>query len=258
MKKNKHIDLKKFDYEFDLNGYYILRNVLNTAYISQANKILNKLEKTKEHELPKNVFFGKKIKGESYISNILEADKIFEKFATIPLMLKLIKRVTGNSNFFRLNHAIAMTKYHKNTFTNLHMGNIPHHPKIFYFVKNGIIFSNMTKILFPIINNRINDGGFAVIPGSHKSDFMRPYNNHPKNNKLLKHLDLKLGDAVIFTEALAHGSLENKSGLTRRILSYAYSVGYMPDWSKFKLKYSNDYLKNAPQKIKELIALKKN
>tara|TARA_B110000305_G_C19403512_1_gene621440 strand:- start:168 stop:944 length:777 start_codon:yes stop_codon:yes gene_type:complete len=258
MHKNKLIDLKKFDYEFDLNGFYILRNVLKTSDISKINKILENLEKSKNDLLPKNVFFGKKIKGEAYICNILEADKIFEKLATTPIILKLIKRVTGNSNFFRLNHAVAMTKFKKKTYTDLHMGNIPHHPKIFYFVKDKTIFSNMTKVLFPIKNNKIRDGGFSAIPGSHKSNFKRPYNNHPKNNKLLKHINIEPGDAVIFTEALAHGSLENESGLTRRILSYAYSVRYMPDWTKFNLSYSDHYLKNAPKKIKKLILLKKD
>ena len=258
MYKDELIDLKKFDYEFDLNGFYVLKNILKTSDISKINKILEKLEKSKDDLLPKNVFFGKKKRGESYISNILEADKIFEKLATTSIILKLIKRTIGNSNLFRLNHAVAMTKFKKKTYKHLHMGNIPHHPKIFYFVKDKTIFSNITKVLFPIKNNKIKDGGFAVIPGSHKSNFRRPYNNHPKNNKLLKYIDIGPGDAVIFTEALAHGSLENQSGLTRRILSYAYSVGYMPDWTKLKLSYSDYYLKNAPKKIKKLISLKKN
>jgi len=258
MKKLKNFNFKEFDYEFDLNGYYVIRNVVNKKDIAHAKKVLKKIEQTKKSKLPHNIFFGKNRSGEAYISNILEADKIFENFATIPDILKLIKRVTGNSNFFRLNHAVSMTKFNKKTYTPLHMGNLPHHPKIFYFVKNGVIFSNITKVVFPIANNKKNDGGFSIIPGSHKASFVRPNNNHPDNNKLLSYIDAKPGDAIIFTEALAHGSLVNKTGLTRRILSYAYSVAYMPDWSKFKLQYSKEYLKRAPKKIKELILLKKN
>ena len=51
------------------------------------------------------------------------------------------------------------------------MGNVPLHPKIFYFVKNGKIFSNVTKVVFPLLNNTLQDGGFSVIKGSHKSNF---------------------------------------------------------------------------------------
>ena len=129
------MNLKNFDYLFDLNGYYHIKNLISQNDIKIANKKIFNIEKKEENDLPHNVFFGKKKNNKDlYISNILEIDKIFEKFATLPLILKLIKRVTGNSNFFRLNHAVAMTKLKKNTYTYLHMGNLPHHPKVFYFV----------------------------------------------------------------------------------------------------------------------------
>ena len=195
-------------------------------------------------------FLEKKNNKEIYISNILEINKIFEKIGSLPIFLKLIKRVTGNSNFFRLNHAVCMTKLKKDSYTHLHMGNLPHHPKVFYFVKNGLIFSNVTKIFVPLCNNKINDGGFAVVPGSHKSNFLRPYDNNPKKNlSCLKHLEENPGDAIIFTEALAHGSMMNKSNKIRRILSYMYSVKYMPDWGKFNLGYSEKFLDNSSKKI---------
>jgi|TARA_B110001452_G_C15112265_1_gene387713 ectoine hydroxylase-related dioxygenase (phytanoyl-CoA dioxygenase family) len=251
------MNFKEFEYEFDLNGYVVLRNIIDPKKISKINIILQSLERKKSSDLPHNVFFGKqKNKSESYISNILEADNEFEKLATIPSILKIMKHIT--SNFFRLNHAVAMTKFQKNTYTYLHMGNIPHHPKIFYFVKNAKIFSNVTKVVFPICNNTEKDGGFAVIPGSHKASFSRPFNNNPKNNKLLKHVDAKPGDAILFTEALAHGSLINKSGKVRRILSYCYSVGYMPDWTKHNLHYSKEYMKKTSTKIKNLIRINKD
>jgi ectoine hydroxylase-related dioxygenase (phytanoyl-CoA dioxygenase family) len=251
------MNFKEFDYEFDLNGYIVLKNIIDKKKINKINKILKSLEERKTTELPHNVFFGKeKNQSEAYISNIIEADKEFEKIAIIPKILNIISHVT--SNFFRLNHAVAMIKYKKNTYTYLHMGNLPSHPKIFYFVKNTKIFSNVTKVLIPICNNTEKDGGFAVIPGSHKANFNRPYNNNPKNNKLLKHVDAKPGDAIIFTEALAHGSMINKTNKVRRVLSYCYSVGYMPDWTKLKLEYSKEYLKRAPKKIKKLIKLYKD
>ena len=250
------MNFKEFDYEFDLNGYVVLKNIINKKKINKINNILKSLEEKKPTELPPNIFFGKKKnRSEAYMSNILETDKEFEKLAIIPKVLKIMKHLT--SNFFRLNHTVAMTKFKKNTYTHLHMGNMPNHPKIFYFVKNAKIFSNVTKVLFPIFNNTEKDGGFAVIPGSHKSNFKRPYNNNPKNNKLLEYVNTKPGDAVIFTEALAHGSMINKTGNIRRILTYCYSVGYMPDWTKFNLNHSEEYFRKAPKKIKKLIKIYK-
>lgn len=250
-------NLKKLDYEFDLNGYLVLKNIIPRNVIKKANKILEKLEFSKADSLPSNVFFGKEYnKKDIYISNILEAHKIFEKFAYPRIILLLLKRYTAN--FFRLNHTVAMIKKAKGTYTYLHMGNIPNHPKVFYFVKNGKIFSNVTKVVFPLCNNTELNGGFAAIPGSHKSNFLRPFTNHPENNYLLKHVKANPGDAIFFTESLAHGSFVNKTNVTRRILSYCYSVAYMPDWTKFNLNYSVNLKKNANKKIKSLIKVIKD
>lgn len=251
------INLKKLDYEFDLNGYLVLKDIIPKNIIKKANKILQKLEVSKPDELPSNVFFGKEYnKKDIYISNILEADAIFEKFAYPPIILLLLKRYTAN--FFRLNHTVAMIKKAKGTYTYLHMGNVPNHPKVFYFVKNEKIFSNVTKVVFPLCNNTKLNGGFAAIPGSHKSNFLRPFDNHPENNHLLKHIKANPGDAIFFTESLAHGSFVNKTNVTRRILSYCYSVAYMPDWTKFNLNYSEKFKKTANKKVRNLIKIIKD
>ena len=89
-------------------------------------------------------------------------------------------------------------------------------------------------------------------------NFLRPYDYNPKNNRLLKHVKAGPGDAIFFTESLAHVSFVNKTNKTRRILSYCYSVAYMPDWTKFSLNYSEDYINGAEQKIKKLIKIIKN
>ena len=251
------MDFKKFDYEFDLNGFVVLKKIINLKKIRKMNQVLENIEKSKPQDLPHNVFFGKtKNDKEAYISNILEINKDFEDLALNQKVLKIIKRVT--LGMFRLNHAVAMAKYKKGTYTYLHMGNLPMHPKVFYMVKNGKIFSNITKVLFPLSNNTEKDGGFAVIPGSHKSNFSRPYDNNPKNNlNFLRYVKASPGDAIIFTEALAHGSLVNNTNKLRRILSYCYSVGYMPDWTKLNLTFSKEYLNRSKGKIKKLIELNK-
>ena len=78
------MNFKEFEYEFDLNGYVVLRNIINKKKINKINRTLQSLEKKKLSELPYNVFFGKeKNKSEAYISNILEADSEFEKIAIL-------------------------------------------------------------------------------------------------------------------------------------------------------------------------------
>ena len=76
------IDFKKLDYEFDLNGYIVLKNIIPKNIIEKANEKLKFFETLKQKNLPDNIYFGKGYDAKDvYISNILEADKAFEYFA---------------------------------------------------------------------------------------------------------------------------------------------------------------------------------
>ena len=65
-----------------------------------------------------------------------------------------------------------------------------------------------------------------------------------------------VGDAIIFTEALTHGSMVNTSGRPRRTLYYCYSVGYMPDWGGQGLAFSDHVMEGLTEAQKEIIRLK--
>ena len=56
------MNFKEFDYEFDLNGYIVLKNIIDKKKINKINKILKSLEERETTELPHNVFFGKEKK----------------------------------------------------------------------------------------------------------------------------------------------------------------------------------------------------
>ena len=64
------------------------------------------------------------------------------------------------------------------------------------------------------------------------------------------------GDAIIFTEALTHGSLVNTSGRPRWPLYYCYSMGYMPDWGGQHLRFSNEIYEALPEQQREILRLK--
>ena len=102
----------------------------------------------------------------------------------------------------------------------------------------------------------VEDGCFAVIPGAHKSNFPRPWGNHPNENPTLIPIPAQAGDAIIFTEALTHGSVVNVSGRPRRTVYYCYSTGYMPDWGGQGLRFSDHVMENLTEAQREIIRLK--
>ena len=64
------------------------------------------------------------------------------------------------------------------------------------------------------------------------------------------------GTAILFTEALTHGSTVNVSGRPRRSLYYCYSIGYMPDWGSQHLRFSPGFADRLSPSQRDIIALK--
>ena len=64
------------------------------------------------------------------------------------------------------------------------------------------------------------------------------------------------GDAIIFTEALTHGSLVNTSDRPRRTLYYCYGAGYVPDWGGQHLRFSDEIYRDLPVHQHEILQLK--
>lgn len=241
-------------YMFDLQGYVVLKNVIPAAQIQRLKEIMDELETRPADQLPEHVVQSKpRTEKELYISNIIEAAPEFHALIDVPEVVDVVKEVS--LGLFRLNHTYGI--YHwKESITPLHMAGTPIHPKASYMAKNGQMFSVLTKAVFPIANHTKEDGCFGVVPGSHKSEFPRPFPDDPLCHPALVPVEAEPGDAIVFTEATTHGSYKNVSGRCRQTLYYCYSVGYMPDWTKLGLSFSENLYKQVNDQQSEILRLK--
>ena len=243
-------------YLFDLQGYLVLKNVVPPETVAAVNAVLDRFEAMDEDELPRGVSHGKpRTSEELYLANMVEGDRIFHPFIDHPDVIPIISEIT--LGLYRLNHCYAIYR-HGGGYTYMHMQNTPMHPKATYHCLNGEMFSLTSKAVFPMLNHNAEDGCFAAIPGSHKANFVRPFGNHPDDNPGLVAIDAQPGDCIVFTEALTHGSFVNTSGRSRRTLYYCYSVGYMPDWSKFGLQFTEGFLDDLTPAQREIVRRKDN
>ena len=243
-------------YLFDLQGYIVLKNVVSPETVAAVNQVLDRIEQLPEDALPHGVTHGKpRSPEELYLSNMVEADPIFHDFIDHPAVIPIISEIT--LGLYRLNHAYAIYRW-GGGYTYMHMQNTPLHPKATYHCLNGEMFSLTSKAVFPMMNHNAEDGCFAAIPGSHKANFVRPFGNHPDENPGLVPIEAQPGDCIIFTEALTHGSMVNTSAKPRRTLYYCYSVGYMPDWSKFGLQFTDGFLDTLTPRQREIVRRKDN
>lgn len=240
-------------YLFDLNGYLIIENYFDQELVSRMRENLKHLETLDEYPYP--VVQGKpRTSQELYLSNIAEYDQDFESLIYDPGILEFIDKTT--MGYYRFNHSYSISHWAGGS-THLHMGGYPIHPKAIYQVKNGDIFSSLTKVVIPLDNHNVEDGCFCVVPGSHKANFDNKYNlGHPIDHPAIKPLPAQPGDLVIFTEALQHGGLNNISNNVRRTIYYCYSVGSMPDWGSLGLQCSDSLYNTDNEKLREIVRLK--
>jgi hypothetical protein len=242
-------------YLFDARGYLVLKNCIEKSVINDVLGVIKELENTDEADFPAGVTYGKpRSDEEAYISSVICASEKFKPIVFSPKILEIMRTVT--LGMVRLNHAYSISRFAPGGYTYMHMGGSPIHPKGAYLSNNGEIFSITTKAVVPLSHNQIEDGCFAIIPGSHKSSFKRPFDNHPDNNEGLVPIDAEAGDIIIFTEACAHGSLVKKSENIRRTLFLCFSVAYMPDWTKLNLVFSDEYLSTLNSEERKLFNLK--
>jgi ectoine hydroxylase-related dioxygenase (phytanoyl-CoA dioxygenase family) len=241
-------------YIFDVQGYIVLKNVVPQPVIAACNQALDRYENLPLAEYPPPLCLGtERTEQELYISNILEGDPAFRPLVDIPEVLDVVAEVTGGP--YRLNHTYTIYRW-GGGFTRLHMHGTPIISKCQYHCRNGQMVSTLTKAVFPMLDCGPEDGCFAVVPGAHKSNFRFPWGSHPEENPLLTPVPAAAGDAIIFTEALTHGSTVNRSKRRRRTLYYCYSIGYMPDWGGQGLHFSERIAEGLTERQREVIRLK--
>jgi ectoine hydroxylase-related dioxygenase (phytanoyl-CoA dioxygenase family) len=110
-----------------------------------------------------------------------------------------------------------------------------------YAFTNGGIDCMMVRMVYFLHDVSFGHGTFAVIPGTHKSNLNSPYGTDGDDEPGLVGVEVKAGDAILFTENLRHGGLTNHSDQTRRTLH----VGYGPHW----LRSQNMLTVDEPQYI---------
>ncbi|MDA0335616.1 MAG: phytanoyl-CoA dioxygenase family protein [bacterium] len=245
-------DIEK--YLFDLQGYLVLEGVVPATILQACNIALDRFEQMPVDEYPAPLCPGQDRTPENlYISNIIEGDDVFLDLMDLPTILDAVETITGGP--YRLNHTYTIYRW-GGGFTRLHMHGTPIIPKCQYHCRNGQMVSTLTKVVFPMLDSGPEDGCFAVIPGAHKSNFPKPWGNHPDENPPLAPVPARAGDAIIFTEALTHGSTVNASGRPRRTLYFCYSIGYMPDRGGQGLAFSDTFAGRLSDSRQALLRLK--
>jgi hypothetical protein len=253
-------------YLFDLQGYIVLREALSPDTCRRLNETTDYLETLnddqaaalgaeRKYRASDNVYAktGAPPKGGlgDYDCEVLRYGGPFEELIDWSRTLPYIEEMIGEP--CRLDAASFMSRNSNGAF-RFHHGYAELLPYSEYAFQDSEFKCVSVKIGYALTDVDVEDGCFAVIPGSHKSNFTNtlvgqvPDPAHP----LVQPLPCRAGDAVIFSEDLSHGAVENHGSKVRRTLFYSYAPAFHCAWHGLAMT-ADGFEQRASQRRLELI-----
>jgi len=246
-------------YMFDLNGYIILRDVLSVEETEVANVAveahMNTLHERTGKLRTSGLYGRQSVKlagdgaaGRKDMGGMLGWAKPhcehFRNFLCHPRLVPVLTELLGVG--YRLDHSPLMITQEKGAEGHtLHGGAVtesgePAWPLMYSF-HHGQIRNQLLTVCMQLADAGPNDGGFCVVPGSHKSNYpVPPALADLADPDLAEHVRqpaIKTGDVLVFTEAVLHGTLPWTGLHQRRTVIYrfapagsAYGRGWLPQW----------------------------
>ncbi len=236
---------------FDLKGFALLKGVLTPEEVGCCNAAID--AHADQFYQTERVLEGEsKVLGGSnkqkWMEGMLEWERPhcepFRDLLVHPRIQPYLNELLGAGH--RLDHSpllIAMDKGDGGHF--LHGGGVERQDfSQTYAFKFGKMFCGLTVVEFQLADEGPGDGGLAVVPGSHKANFPIPeklsfYEAHREH---VQEVHSQAGDALVFTEALTHGTLVWQGAHQRRSLLYRYSPRFQALAPGFHQTHAPDYL----------------
>ena len=218
-------------YLFDLNGYIVVPDALTNDQVTALNSILdNKIISDCPPDMRTHRFVPILDRGIEYLELIDN-----------PQIVPYLDELLGES--FRLDHVyLDVIKSGKGPIgTTLHGGSTPFRSDSYFNFQNGRMHNGLSVVAYNLKDVGPNDGGFGCVPGSHKSNYAFPeeWKEMDELRPIVKRVTGPAGTAVIFTEALTHGTLPWEGLDERRTIFFKYSPNSI-SWSAHYFDH-NDY-----------------
>jgi hypothetical protein len=243
------IDL--IDYLFDIQGFAILKGAAEPELIARLNGAFDQFPK----DLAQGQWWGNAQRFDNNghcgleLQNIVEAGGPFEELIDHPSWVGRLHRYCGEMGTYVdglfIDECFASVRREGGIFPG-HSGGHDGIVRNQYRVVAGKFRCGQVNILLALEDIGPGDGGTCVIPGSHKANFPHPeLGQYWKDGKYIPlegsiEVNLKAGDALMFVDALCHGSNARLNPGERRVVIYRYG----PTWGQTRhgYRYSQELL----------------
>ena len=234
------------DYLFDLRGFLVLRNAIAPEQLAAMNGWIDDRPSTGPGDWIGNVHHQvHEPKLGLNFQQIYEAEP-FRCLIDHPSWIELVKRYVGGQAGYDAHFGPVFID---ENFINvrgpgeaisLHSGGHDRVMRTQFRYHDGDFHCGQINILFALQDIGPGDGTTMVIPGSHKSNLRHPqYETSVYGADSVEAIEgaiqvhLNAGDAILFVDAIAHGSAERRNPGERRIGVFRYG----PSWGNFRYGY---------------------
>jgi len=226
-------------YLFDLNGYIIVRGVLTPEEVKQANdaidnhnsEMVERSDKPLRNAVEGTAFYGTG-PGRRDLGQVLEwgpESKVFKSILAHPRLVPFFHGLLGKG--YRMDHLPFVLNQCKGAEGfQLHGGTIDctsgeYNPSLAYTCHHDTIRCALLGCNVMLSDHNAGDGGFCIVPGSHKSNFRMPKGmvDGEKFSEFIIQPETKAGDVVLFSEGTVHGAKAWTSDTERRACLYRFS-----------------------------------
>ena len=256
-------------YLFDLNGYIVIRNALSRQEVSDCDLILDTLQNCKAGE-----WFGH-VHGHNFtgaheglnLQQIYESGPAFQRLIDHPSWISKVTHFIGTDepNFDSHHGPVFIDENfanirEKGQAIGLHSGGDKRVTRCQFRYHNGQFHCGQVNILIAFRDIGPGDGATMLIPGSHKSNIPHPEYDQAAISDTPTSVDgvtgaievhMKAGDALLFVDAIMHGSAARVNEGQRRIAVYRYG----PSWGFFRHEYrpSEQLMRQLSDEQKQIV-----
>jgi len=238
-------------YLFDLNGYLVLKNALSEDEVAACNELLDELQDVGPGEW-RGYVQGHNFTGSHEglnLQQIYEAGAPFENLIDHPSWIEKVIHFIGTDqkNFDGLHGPCFIDENFASIrgpgqAIGLHSGGQDRITRCQFRYHDGRFHCGQINILMALNDISEGDGATMVIPGSHKSNIQHPEFDAAAMSTVATSAEgvagaeevfLEAGDAILFVDAIMHGSAARRNSGQRRIAVYRYG----PSWGFFRHNY---------------------
>ena len=238
-------------YLFDLNGYLVLKNALSPTELEACNKSFDRYNAVQGSQAINGVHVQETNRQEGVsIQQLYEGGQVWQDLIDHPNWFNKVVHFLGTDDpeNFDGHHGPAFIDEsfgsirEKGGALRLHSGGHVGTIRTQYRFHAGKFHCGQVNILMALSDIGPGDGATMVIPGSHKSNIRHPQTVKLEDRASQTSADetvgaievhLKAGDALLFVDAIMHGSARRTNDGERRIAVYRYG----PSWGYFRHHY---------------------